>query len=196
MVSVRKKKVYLTISGQKISLSPNPEILISDRTVVLFRLCGAWYRYLYLRKNHPTIKLRWWLWRNNGDFFVFVSRFRKMWLQCKIEFCVIFFRRIELENLRVFPNLTKTTKLYRIYPFPILAKYLYFSRADTCDNDGFNSFCSCTTTKILRLKIKRFFPRIISNRYIHKYMTNIYSKNFFTFDEQSRKKQWKNITFV
>ena len=70
----------LTISGQKISLSTNPEILISDRTVVLFRLCGAWYRYLYLRKNHPTIKLRWWLWRNNGDFFVFVSRFRKMWL--------------------------------------------------------------------------------------------------------------------
>ena len=49
-------------------------------------------------------------------------------LQCKIEFCVILFRRIELENLRVFPNLTKTTKLYRIYPFPILgAKYLYFS---------------------------------------------------------------------
>ena len=79
---------------------------------------------------------------------------------------------------RVFPNLTKTTKLYRIYPFPILAKYLYFSRADTCDNDGFNSFCSCTTTKILRLKIKRFFPRIISNRYIHKYMTNIYSTIF------------------
>ena len=79
-VVCKKKKGYLTISGQKISLSTNPEILISDMTVVVFRLCGAWYRYLYLRKNHPTIKLRWWLWRNNGDFFVFVSRFRKMWL--------------------------------------------------------------------------------------------------------------------
>ena len=84
-------------------------------------------------------------------------------LQCKIEFCVILFRRIELENLRVFPNLTKTTKLYRIYPFPILAKYLYFSRADTCDYDVSIPFV-VGTTKILRLKIKRFFPRIISNR--------------------------------
>ena len=168
MVSVRKKKGYLTISGQKISLSPNPEILISDMKVVVFRLCGAWYRYLYLRKNHPTIKLRWWLWRNNGDFFVFVSRFRKMWLTMQ--------NRILRHSLQenwtwkskgFSKSYQNHTKLYWIYPFPILAKYLYFSRADTCDNDGFNSFCSCTTTKILRLKIKRFFPRIISNRYVY-----------------------------
>ena len=161
MVSVRKKKGYLTISGQKISLSPNPEILISDMKVVVFRLCGAWYRYLYLRKNHPTIKLRWWLWRNNGDFFVFVSRFRKMWLQCKIEFCVIFFRRIELENLRVFPNILpkphKTVlNLSVSYPRKI---FIFFKSRHV--------WLCCTTTKILRLKIKRFFPRIISNRYVY-----------------------------
>ena len=85
-------------------------------------------------------------------------------LQCKIEFCVILFRRIELENLRVFPNILPKPQNCTEFIRFLSSQNIYIFQEPTRVIMMINSFCSCTTTKILRLKIKRFFPRIISNR--------------------------------
>ena len=152
--------------------------MISDRTVVVFRLCGAWYRYLNLRKNHPTIKLRWWLWRNNGDFFVFVSRFRKMWLTMQNRILRHSLQENWTWKSKGFSKSYQNHKTVQNSSISYPRKIFIFFKSRHVWLWCINSFCSCTTTKILRLKIKRFFPRIISNRYIPKYMTNIYSKKF------------------
>ena len=162
MVSVRKKKVYLTISGQKISLSPNPEILISDMTVVVFRLCGAWYRYLYLRKNHPTIKLRWWLWRNNGDFFVFVSRFRKMWLTMQNRILRHFLQENWTWKSKGFSKSYQNHKTVQnlSVSYPRRKIFIFFKPTRDADNND-QFLCSCVY-EFCGSKSKDFF-RAISN---------------------------------